>query len=493
MNVAVVAFTRDLRVRDHPALTSAARAGRVVPLFVFDDRLVRRLRRSANRLQFLVDSLQDLDTALRERGGALVVRRGDWAEEVAHVTLETGADVVHVSNDVSPLARRRLDALRDLGERRGFAIVTHPGVTVVEPGELRTGTGTAYQMFTPYYRRWKQSQWRAPVHSPRTIAVPDGVATVGVPALRDLTDVVPSPSVVRGGETTALAQLRLWSRRGLERYAELHDAPAADATSHSSAALHFGCLSPLEAATRLRGRPGGESFTRQLCWRDFFQQLLASRPQLAWESMRPRGRPAGAVDAAFAAWQTGRTGYPFVDAGMRQLQREGFVHNRVRMVVASFLAKDLDVPWQLGAQHFLDLLVDGDIANNQMNWQWAAGTGTDTNPHRVFNPVRQSERFDADGAYIRRYVPELGDVPAELVHDPPARERQRVGYPDRIVDHAGRGRGLPRPPRRLRNRAGTLRGPPPVAQVNSFGSTPCLPSTASVSAAGSSHCSNVAS
>ena len=185
----------------------------------------------------------------------------------------------------------------------------------------------------------------------------------------------------------------------------------------------------------MRHRSGGTEFVRQLCWRDFFHQLLASRPELAREDLRDQGTPTGTADEAFTAWCEGRTGYPLVDAGMRQLRTEGFMHNRVRMVAASFLTKDLDIAWQLGARHFMDLLVDGDVASNQLNWQWVAGTGTDTNPHRVFNPTRQSERFDPDGTYIRRYVSELADAPTAVIHDPPESERQRFGYPQPLVDH----------------------------------------------------------
>ncbi len=349
---------------------------------------------------------------------------------------ETGAEAVHLSDDVSHRARRRIDALQIAGAREGFAVVGHPGVTVVEPDRLRTGSGTTYQMFTPYYRRWRTAAWRNRAGTPRALRLPPGIDTGRLPALAELTDVGPSPDVVRGGETAALARLRTWARSGLARFPEMHDAVPYDATSRISADLHFGCISPLEVATRLRDRPGGEAFARQLCWRDFFHQLIASRPELAWQSLRPRGTPSGTDDTALAAWRQGRTGYPLVDAGMRQLQREGFVHNRVRMVVASFLTKDLDVPWQLGARHFMDVLVDGDVANNQLNWQWIAGTGTDTNPHRVFNPIRQSERFDPDGTYIRRYVPELASVETAWIHDPPAPERSRVRYPAKIVDHA---------------------------------------------------------
>ncbi len=436
MTVAVVVFTRDLRVRDHPALAAGSRADLLVPLFVVDDRLVWEFHRSPNRLQFLVDSLADLDAGLRRLGGALVVRRGDWLDEVAKVVEASGANIVHVSADVSSFAQARLDALQARGERQGFAVAAHPGVTVVPPDELRTGSGTAYQVFTPYYRRWLAAPWRTLATRPRAITLPGGVAPGVVPALSTLTDLPPAPDVMRGGETAALARLKRWTGHDLARYPEMHNALPDDATSRCSPYLHFGCLSSLEVATRLRDRHGGEAFVRQLCWRDFFHQLLASRPELGWEDMRGRGVPAGTDDATFDAWRHGNTGYPLVDAGMRQLQREGFVHNRARMVVASFLTKDLDTAWQRGARHFMELLVDGDVANNQLNWQWVAGTGTDANPHRIFNPIRQSERFDPDGVYIRRYVPELASVAATLIHDPPSSERARVGYPDKLVDHA---------------------------------------------------------
>ncbi len=438
----VLVFTGDLRVRDHPALIAACResasqeSDRVVPLFVLDDSLIRSTERAANRMRFLRDSLVDLDASLRRLGGALVVRRGHWVTEVVRVVSESGARTVHLSTGVTGLAQARIVALRAAGADHEFSVVTHPGVTVIPTDVLRTGAGTAYQVFTPFYRRWLATPWRAPLAAPRSIRLPDGIDPGRVPTLEALTRIAPAPECARGGETEGLARLRTWAATGLAHYGANHDAIGVDGTSHASPYLHFGCLSPLEVATRLRDRPGGESFVRQLCWRDFFAQLLAARPELAREDLRHRGTPGGTADEAFDAWRAGRTGYPLVDAGMRQLQREGFMHNRVRMVVASFLTKDLDVAWQLGARHFMDLLVDGDVASNQCNWQWAAGTGTDSNAHRVFNPTRQSERFDPDGVYIRRYVTELAGVAAKAIHDPPEAERDRCGYPRKLVDHA---------------------------------------------------------
>src|SRR3954471_6579073 len=426
-------FTRDLRVRDNPALAAAARADQVVPLFVFDDALLGGLHGGANRLRFLIQSLADLHAALERAGAGLIIRRGNWPEEVATLAHACGADAVHLSDDVSAFAAARVDALSALGAERGFAVVTHSGVTVVPPGDLLTGAHTTYQVFTPFFRRWRAAPWRSPVRAPATLTLPPATEPGVRATLEMLPDATPSPAVIEGGETAALARLKAWAAHGLAGYATGHDAIADDATSHASAALHFGCLSPLEVATRLRGRPGGDAFTRQLCWRDFFHHLLAAQPEIAWQDLRPRGTPTGRDDAAFTAWCAGRTGYPLVDAGMRQLRREGFVHNRVRMVVASFLTKDLDMPWQRGARHFMDLLVDGDVANNQLNWQWVAGTGTDSNPRRILSPLRQSERFDPDGVYIRRYVAELAT--ADNVHDPTDEERARLGYPVPLVDH----------------------------------------------------------
>lgn len=403
---------------------------------MFDDAVLCTSHASPNRLQFLLDALTDLDASLRGIGGALIVRRGAWVEEVARVVDAVGADAVHTSEDVSGFARARLAALRARGGQRGFDVITHPGVTVVDPGALRTGAGTIYQVFTPYHRKWLATPWRAAVEAPSALVLPAGLDPGMLPSLSTLTPRPTSPELARGGETAALSVLRTWAAEQLAAYETGHDAVAADATSRISPHLHFGCLSPLEVAARLRGRPGGDAFVRQLCWRDFFHQLLASRPELAWEDLRSRGVPTGTEDDAYDAWCSGRTGYPLVDAGMRQLEREGFMHNRVRMVAASFLTKDLDVPWQLGARHFMDLLVDGDVANNQLNWQWVAGTGTDSNPHRIFNPTRQSERFDPAGEYIRRYVPELHGLDAPLIHDPPESERSARGYPAPLVVHA---------------------------------------------------------
>lgn len=433
---ALVVFTRDLRVDDHPALARATReAERVVPLFVFDDAILGSAYNRPNRTGFLLESLRDLDRALQKLGGGLVVRRGDWATEVAELVRGVDATAVHVSDDVSGYAATRLERL---ARSVPVAVQRAPGITVVPPGELVPGgEGDHYKVFTPYYRRWLEARRRHVEPAPERVLLPDGVDRGELPALADLVDGERAPEVAPGGARAGHERLEHWLDSGLRGYADHHDDLPADATSRLSPYLHFGCLSPLEVlrAAALHQGEGPDAFVRQLCWRDFYAQILAARPAAAWADYVDRGDRWRDDPEAVEAWKDGRTGYPVVDAAMRQLRVEGFVHNRARMVVASFLTKDLYVDWRVGARHFLDHLVDGDLAQNNLNWQWVAGTGTDTNPHRVFNPTVQGQRFDPDGDYVRRYVPELRAVKDGSVHDPDPKVRRAYAYPDPIVDH----------------------------------------------------------
>ena len=438
----VVLFTRDLRVHDHPALAEAAKlAERVVPLFVLDASLLASDFASPNRVTFLVQALTDLDASLRALGGALVIRRGDAVREAAALARTVGARAVFASADVSAYAHERERRLREACAEAGIELRLFPGVTIVGPGELRPIGGDHFRVFTPYWNRWRMLSLRSTAPRPRHIALPRGLARGslgGLPVLRELVAGEPSPDLVAGGESCGRARLDAWLRRGLGRYPEHHDDLAGDDTSRLSPYLHFGCLSPVEVARRTANRPGGEAFRRQLCWRDFHHQVTAAFPAIAREDYRPRGDRWDDDAELLALWKQGRTGFPLVDAGMRQLVREGWMHNRARLVTASFLVKDLYLDWRLGAAHFFDLLVDGDIANNAGNWQWVAGTGNDTRPNRVFNPVRQAERFDPDGEYVRRWVPPLAALRGARVHTPwrlDAAERRRLEYPPPIVSH----------------------------------------------------------
>ncbi|MET9460292.1 deoxyribodipyrimidine photo-lyase [Streptomyces canus] len=442
MSISVVLFTCDLRLHDHPPLRAALDGTeQVVPLFVRDQAVDAAGFAAPNRLAFLADCLRDLDAGLRERGGRLVVRHGNLVDEVCKVAAEADADEVHMASDVSAHAHRREERLRRALEAEGVRLHIHDTVTTaVAPGAVVPASSDHFAVFTPYFRRWSQERLRDPLAAPRTVRVPDGVGSELLPSRADLSGL--SEGLAAGGETEGRERLTTWLRAGVTAYEDRHDDLAGDATSRLSPHLHFGTLSPVELVHRARraGGPGAEAFVRQLAWRDFNRQVLAARPAAAgadYRTRHDRWRSERAAAGDIEAWKEGRTGYPIVDAAMRQLRHEGWMHNRGRLLTASFLTKTLYVDWRVGARHFLDLLVDGDLANNQLNWQWMAGTGTDTRPNRVLNPVTQAKRYDPDGTYVRRWVPELAALRAPVVHEPwklRGLDRAALDYPDPIVE-----------------------------------------------------------
>jgi deoxyribodipyrimidine photo-lyase len=439
VRTALVLFNRDLRVHDNEALSAAARADRLVPLFVFDDAILESRFAAPNRLAFLRDAVADLDGSLKDRGGRLLLRRGDPVGEAISLARETNAGEIHVSADWSRYARARERRLRQACGREGIAFTAHPGVTVVDPGAVRPASGDHFKVFTPYHRAWAAAPRRSKLGAPRKVRVPARPPAGRLPALSALTAGRPSPDLLEGGESAGRGRMSRFLAGPAGDYGERADDLAADATSRLSPYLRFGCVSPLELLERAGERNGGAAFARQICWRDFFHQVLAAFPSYPRRDYRHRGDRWSRSQRALEAWRSGRTGYPIVDAGMRQLAREGYMHNRARLIVASFLTKDLYVDWRAGAQHFWDLLLDGDLANNAGNWQWVAGTGNDTRPNRIFNPVRQAHRFDPNGDYVRRYVPELAGIDGPAVHEPwriGPLERGGIDYPDPIVDHA---------------------------------------------------------
>jgi deoxyribodipyrimidine photo-lyase len=439
MRTAVVLFNRDLRVHDHPALARAAReAERVVPLFVLDDRLLASRYAAPNRLKFMLDSLHDLDAALRDRGAGLVIRRGAVVKEAIKVAQAVKAEALFTSGDVSAYAQRRESELARACEEQRLAFEPMPGVTIVPAGDLSATDGDHFKVFTPYWRRWSQQPLRAVEPAPRRLALPGSLAKGRIPKLGDLANGDTSPELPGGGEQEARRRLAAWNRSSAGRYDANHDDLAGDATSRLSPYLHFGCISPREALERTHEHDGDRSFARQLCWRDFHHQVTAAFPELPRRDYRARGDRWRDDEHSFTAWKEGRTGYPIVDAGMRQLRREGWMHNRARLITASFLTKDLYVDWRHGAWHFWDLLADGDIANNAGNWQWVAGTGNDTRPNRMFNPITQAKRFDPEGDYVRRYVPELAHIDGRAVHEPwklGPLDQDGLDYPEPIVEH----------------------------------------------------------
>jgi len=441
VKTSIVLFTRDLRLHDHPALRAATQqSDQVVPAFVFDERLIEGRPGTPNRLSFLLESLRDLDRSLRERSSALVTRRGDVVEELIRLARDCGADRVFMSEDVSGYAQDRSRRLLRACDAADVALRTFEGVTVVPPGELTPQSGDHYRVFTPYWRAWRAAGKRDPLAAPRNVRSPGRLRAGRLPRLSDLTRGAAAGDLPKGGETAGRERLTRWLRNGSRRYAELADDLPADATSHLSAYLHFGCLSANEVLARIDRHGGLEDFARQLCWRDFHHQVMAARPDIARSDYRKGRRrwtsPRGRLDA----WKEGRTGYPIVDAGMRQLAEHGFLPNRARLIVASFLTKSLGIDWRPGAIRFERFLDDGDLANNVGNWQWVAGTGNDTRPNRVLNPIRQAHRFDPDGAYVRRLVPELAKIEGQAIHQPwklDPEVRAGLDYPEPLVEPPG--------------------------------------------------------
>ncbi len=451
-DVVVIWFRRDLRLHDHPALEAARRsAATVVPVFCFDPRLLTGRHRSASRTQFLLECVRELDRGLRERGSRLVIRVGHPEDELPAVAESAGAGAVLVTEDAGPFARRRDSLVADALATRGVELVGHPGLFATDdPAALRTGQGDPYTVFTPYYRSWLRAPRRSVTGAPRSLPpVPPGLESSSLPTLRSLgLEGEPSvPEPMPGGEAAGRAAMKRFSAG---RYARENDLVGADGTSRLSPYLHFGCVSAREIEHRLGDSEGDEAFRRQLCWRDFYASVLRHFPRNARSEHQERYRSAirwSRAERRFDAWCAGLTGYPLVDAGMRQLSREGWMHNRARLVVGSFLTKDLGIDWRWGERWFMRLLLDGDEANNNGNWQWIASVGVDPQPpyRRIYNPARQQARFDPEGAYVRKYVPELASVPDEYLAEPwtmPASVQQSVGcvigrdYPEPIVDHA---------------------------------------------------------
>ena len=448
---AIVWLRRDLRLGDNPALTAALASGAdVIPVFCLDDRLLHGRHASGPRTQFLLECLGDVDRSLRARGSALVVRHGPPERELSRLVAETGARELHFAADFSPFARERGRRVAHALEDQGVTLHAHPGAGVVDrPAELRTKAGKPYTVFSPYHRAWLAAGRREVLPAPAELpALPRSVEHGAVPRLAELGLEQEVEEPAPGGETPGRERAEAFLAGPVEDYSTGHERLDRDGTSRLSPYLHFGCVSPRELEDLLPAGEGGEAFRRQLCWRDFYSQLLLLHPSNAREELRERYR--GTIEwndseDDFIAWTEGRTGYPLVDAGMRQLRREGWMHNRARLVAGSFLTKYLGIDWRRGERWFMRLLLDGDEANNNGNWQWIASVGVDPQPvyRRIYNPALHMERHDPEGVYVRRYVPELRDVPDEYLREPwtmPEDVQDAAGcvvgtdYPEPIVD-----------------------------------------------------------
>ena len=450
---AIVWFRRDLRLADNPALTYAlAKTDRIVALSVAPDSAARRAYGAAS-LEWLELSRQALDASLRQRGARLRVVSGPAPEALAREVARCNATLVACNRDWTPSGMLEERAVGAKLAAAGVELHVSEGQLLVPPGAVTTGSGTPYSVFTPFSRAWRGA-WiaSAPLPAPERI--------VGYSAVDEepLQDALQSPSAATSmaahwtpGEAGAHERLQAFVDDALATYDTDRDRPALPGTSSLSPHLAWGEITPLQVAAAVNAAHDESiawPFLRQLAWREFSYHVLHAHPQSLYEPLRSEfsAFPWREDAAGTAAWSAGRTGYPIVDAGMRQLAETGWMHNRVRLVAASFLTKDLLVPWQTGEAVFRERLVDYDPAANAFNWQWVAGSGADAAPYfRVFNPATQGVRFDPDGTYVRRWVPELAALDARWIHRPhlaPSAELLRAGvvmgetYPAPVVDHA---------------------------------------------------------
>ena len=423
-------FRRDLRINDHPALLAAIEsADQVIPLFILDKKQIGEA--GEKLLAYMGQSLRALDESL---GNRLHIIEGDQVEVLKELIAQHGVQEVHISAEYE-----RYGAERDARvEAAGIKLVRTGSPYAVTPGRvLKPSDATPYKVYTPFYRGWRTHGYRAPAVTPKKFNVVE--PTDKYRAFPDF----PFPAdvqIIEAGEVAALKRFEAFTHNGLDSYDENRNFASIDGTSKMSTYLKFGEIHPRTLLANLGESKAHDTFRKEIAWREFYADVLFNNPMTDVEYYAAKfaemryDKPG----KQFTAWCEGKTGYPFVDAAMRQLIQEGWMHNRTRMVVASFLVKDLHLEWQIGERFFADHLVDYDVASNAHGWQWTAGCGTDASPYyRIFNPIEQGRRFDENGDYIRRYVPELAHLSASEIHEPWLfLDGYSKGYPERVVDHA---------------------------------------------------------
>jgi len=452
---------RDFRLKDNTALSMALQdAEEVLPVFVLDDRLLYSARVRGPRLAWMLDGLRVFDADLRQHGARLIVRRGDPAAELAALCRETGAEAVYLNRDYSPYATRRDAQVAAVLNKTGFLVETFKDLVIHEQGEIRGQQGKPYEVYTPYHKAWEKLPKPAILSLPQKLfklRADDAISSLPIPTAVELDcSAVPQP-IAMPGEHNAVARLEAFANAAIWQYSSGRDLLGMDGTALLSPYLRWGMISPRQCYWRAQqalheaeteaAQQSVLTWIRELIWRDFNYEILARAPHIVRRNYQALYDVLAWQNRAdwFAAWQAGQTGYPVVDAAMRQLRTTGWVHNRARMIVASFLCKDLLIDWHWGEHYFMANLLDGDVANNVGGWQWTAGTGTDAAPYfRIFNPTTQSEKFDPGGHYIQRWLPELANVPTRYIHTPhlmPAEQQKQAGciigkhYPQPLVNH----------------------------------------------------------
>jgi deoxyribodipyrimidine photo-lyase len=428
-------FRRDLRINDNPAFNEACKSSEVLPVVLIDPNLWPTW--GAPKQAYLIDSLKALNESLE---GNLVIKHGSAVEVIPEIAKKFKVDSVHYAADFSEHGIHRDGEIKKILEASGIKFEANGSGYAVAPGRVTKDDGTYYKVYTPFYKAWLKHGWRAPAKASKVFPSFIGKEiSDGSPDRPDVSGVVIPPA----GEQAALERWKWFKKNALSEYGDNRNRPDIDGTSKLSTALKWGEIHPRTLLAELNDSPGHETYRKELAWREFYADILFNRQDTVEGYFNPlyakmKYDTGANADQKMKAWTEGRTGYPFVDAGMRQLVTEGWMHNRVRMVVASFLVKDLHIEWQYGARHFMKWLLDGDHASNSHGWQWTAGCGTDASPYyRVFNPIGQGQKFDPNGDYIRKYIPELSHIIDGSIHEPwKVLGGLDHGYPEPIVDHS---------------------------------------------------------
>ena len=444
-------FRRDLRITDNTALLAAAERGRVLPLYIASDWKGNHLWTGPKRQAFLCDCLASLEKNLETIGGKIVFRSGDAIEVLKQVLEESAADAIFTNRDPDPYGQEIEKKLAELCKDLGVAFHALEDVAMHDRDGVLKDDGDPYRVYTPYSRKWLAQDKAEPASKPKDLQTPPNIKTDSCPTLDHwgLT-LEKDADILPGGEKAARKRLKDALEKVLSDYSETRDIPSLSGTSRLSQDLRFGTISIREVyaeavkkknmARSKESEDAIHTYIKELAWREFYFQILHHYPEVLEHEFNPswRGLPWDEPGEQFEAWKEGRTGFPIIDAGIRQLLKTGFMHNRVRMIVAMFLTKDLHIDWRLGEQFFMQHLVDGEIAANNGGWQWSAGTGPDAAPYfRIQNPWTQSKRYDPKGTYIKKWCPELADLPAKLLFEAPKDGKAIAdGYPAPMVDHS---------------------------------------------------------